>query len=192
MIDPGETHEQQAALEAALAAARGGDAAAFQRLVWPHLRAMHALARRVVGDAQLAEDVVQEALVGAWQGVGALQHAVALRAWLFQVVARRALDRVRQPAWRRRAGALDQVELPAALGPSPADDAVGRELADRLEEALERLPARQRTALHLRAREGLDYAAIAAVLRCSASAARMLVLEARRRVRERLGAHLEP
>ena len=57
---------------------------------------------------------------------------------------------------------------------------------------MERLTLRQRTALHLRAVEGLDYEAIGAVLTCSAVAARMHVLEARRKVMARLQEHLEP
>ena len=51
------------------------------------------------------------------------------------------------------------------------------------------LPARS---LHLRAVEGMDYAAIAGVLACSAVAARMHVLEARRKVMHRVREHLDP
>ena len=57
---------------------------------------------------------------------------------------------------------------------------------------MERLTWRQRTALHLRAVEGLDYAAISSVLACSAVAARMHVLEARRKVMARVKEHLDP
>ena len=46
--------------------------------------------------------------------------------------------------------------------------------------------------LHLRAVEGMDYAAVASVLECTQAAARMLVLEARRKVLARLEEHLEP
>jgi DNA-directed RNA polymerase specialized sigma24 family protein len=56
---------------------------------------------------------------------------------------------------------------------------------------MERLPSRQRVALHLRAAEGLGYDAIAAVLGVREGAARMLVLAARKAVRDRLGPYLE-
>ena len=66
-----------------------------------------------------------------------------------------------------------------------------RELQDRLDEAMERLTHRQRTALHLRAVEGMDYATISGVLNCSTTAARMHVLEARRKVLARLKEHID-
>ena len=61
-----------------------------------------------------------------------------------------------------------------------------------IDEAMERLTTRQRTALHLRAAEGLDYATIGNVLGCTPVAARMHVLAARRHVLARLQEHLEP
>ena len=76
--------------------------------------------------------------------------------------------------------------------PSPEQPALQRELHDRLDEAMERLTPRQKTALHLRASEGMDYAAIAAVMGGSAGAARMLVLAARRRIQDRMGRYLAP
>ena len=57
---------------------------------------------------------------------------------------------------------------------------------------MERLTVRQRTALHLRAVEGMDYAAISVVLQCTPVAARMHVLQARRKVMARVQEHLDP
>jgi DNA-directed RNA polymerase specialized sigma24 family protein len=57
---------------------------------------------------------------------------------------------------------------------------------------MERLTTRQRTALHLRAVEGLDYRAISQVLGGSDAASRMLVLAARRQILRRMGGHLLP
>jgi RNA polymerase sigma-70 factor (ECF subfamily) len=82
--------------------------------------------------------------------------------------------------------------VPDHLGPTPEQPALQRELRDRLAEAFERLTPRQRTALHLRATEGLDYADIARTMGCRPGAARMLVLAARRRVLERMGGYLAP
>ena len=89
-------------------------------------------------------------------------------------------------------GDINPADIPDTYAPPPEHASLARELGARLEEAMERLPPRQRTALHLRAVEGLDYEAIGAVLSCTAVAARMHVLEARRKVMARLGDHLEP
>ena len=82
--------------------------------------------------------------------------------------------------------------MPDHLDANADHDAIARELQDRLDEAMERLTLRQRTALHLRAVEGMDYEAIGGVLSCTAVAARMHVLAARRKVMARLQEHLEP
>jgi RNA polymerase sigma-70 factor (ECF subfamily) len=167
-----------------------GDRDAFRPLVRPHVDALRALARRALGDADAADDLVQEALIRAARGLAGFRGAASLRTWLFRIVVRLAAE-PRRGIRRLRPQPMPD-EIPDGLGPTPFDAALGRELRDRLEEALERLPARQRTALHLRAAEGLDYARIAEVLGCGAGAARMLVLAARKAVARRLGRYLDP
>ena len=168
-----------------------GDSAAFQALLHPHLAALLSLAKRLCRDGHWAEDLVQETLVRAFRGLPGFRGDSALRTWLFRILARLAAEPQR---WRRgeRAESLGDLDVPDHLDMRAEHDVIARELQDRLDEAMERLTARQRTALHLRAVEGLDYAAIGAVLVCSEVAARMHVLEARRKVMARLKEHLEP
>ncbi|MBL8749588.1 MAG: sigma-70 family RNA polymerase sigma factor [Planctomycetes bacterium] len=169
---------------------RAGDAAAFQPLVHPHLRGLLSLARRHCRDPHWAEDLVQETLVRAFRALPSFRGDSALRTWLFRILIRLAAEPQR---WRRGATTepLD-VDVPDHFDAPMVHDAMARELRDRLDEAMERLTAKQRTALHLRAVEGMDYAGIADVLGCSQVAARMQVLEARRRVMGRLKEHLDP
>ena len=82
-------------------------------------------------------------------------------------------------------------EIPDHLDLMPDQTALSRELGHRIDETMERLSPRQRMALHLRAVEGMDYGAIAAVLECTNAAARMLVLAARRRVLDRMRGYLD-
>lgn len=170
---------------------RQGDATAFQALLRPHLAGLLALARRHCRDPHWAEDLVQETLVRAFRALPAFRGESALRTWLFRILVRLASEPQR---WRRGepGPSLGDLDVPDALGPLAEHDAMARELQDRLAEAMERLTQRQRTALHLRAVEGLDYAAIGAVLQCSPVAARMHVLEARRKVLARVQEHLDP
>jgi RNA polymerase sigma-70 factor (ECF subfamily) len=174
-----------------LQACRNGDPQAFHSLMRPHLPALLALARRQCRDGHWAEDLLQEVLVRAYRGLPGFRGEAALRTWLFRILVRLASDPAR---WRLRDTALPlgDIDVPDHLEAMPEQEARGRELQDRLEEAMERLTQKQRTALHLRAVEGLDYAAISAVLGCSQPAARMQVLEARKKVLLRMGEHLEP
>jgi len=176
---------------ALLARFHAGDNEAFQLLVRPHLAALLALGRRLVNDAQWAEDLTQETLVRGFRALAQFRGDASIRSWLFRIEIRLAAEPSR---WQRseHARTLPEIEVPDHLGPQPERAVLQRELEHRLDEAMERLTPRQRAALHLRAVEGLDYAAIAAAMGCGASAARMLVLAARRRVLDRMGGYLEP
>ncbi len=167
---------------------RAGDHKAFQDLVRPHLQGLLALAGRQTGDAHWAEDLVQEVLVRAYGGLGAFRGDSTLRTWLFRILVRLASEPQR---WqhRERAGSLTG-EIPDHLDLMPDQTALSRELGHRIDEAMERLSPRQRMALHLRAVEGMDYGAIAAVLECTNAAARMSVLAARRSVLDRMRGYL--
>jgi RNA polymerase sigma-70 factor (ECF subfamily) len=178
--------------QAALAAARGGDIAALHALLRRHVEPLLALARRSLrGDRHRAEDLVQETLLVACRSLVAFRGDASLRTWLFRILVRLAGDPGRWHGSPLPAGRLEPGEIPDGLAVEPEHATLARELHGRIAEAMERLPARQRTALHLRAVEGMGYAAIASVLGGSAGAARMLVLSARRTVRERLGQYLE-
>lgn len=169
---------------------QAGDGAAFQPLMHPYLPALLALARRQCRDPHWAEDLVQETLVRAYRALPGFRGESALRTWLFRILIRLSAEPQR---WRRGAAAEQlEIDVPDHLDAPMVHDAMARELQHRLDEAMERLTARQRTALHLRAVEGMDYAAIAEVLGCTQVAARMHVLEARRRVLQRVKEHLDP
>jgi RNA polymerase sigma-70 factor (ECF subfamily) len=174
-----------------LRAFQAGDREAFHSLLRPHLVSLVALARRLAGDGHWAEDLAQEALVRAYRGLAGFRGEATLRTWLLRILVRLAAEPSR---WRRSepAGPMPDAGIPDVVGELPEQALHARELQDRLREALERLPARQRAALHLRSVEGMDYAAVADVLGCSTAAARMLVLAARQKVLARLGRYLEP
>lgn len=142
-----------------------GDEDAFRRLFGLHGPAATALARRVVRQPHLAEEIVQEAFLGVWrdpQGYDADRGSV--RAWLLGMVHHRAVDLVRrEEAQKRRAD-----EMVAGIRDEAADhaDDVVQELARPQEQravraALAELPAEQREVLELMYFEGLSQSQIA-------------------------------
>ncbi len=80
--------------------ARAGDAEAFGLLVDPHRRELQVHCYRILGSVQDAEDVLQETLVAAWQGLGGFEGRASLRTWLYRIATHRCLNALRSA--RRR------------------------------------------------------------------------------------------
>ena len=135
------------------------------------------LARRILGPGPDAEDVVQEVFLEAFQ----LRQRQEVGNWaglLRMMASRRALDRLRR---RRRAEPLDGLEC-ADAGSGPHETAVARELAERLREAIAKLPDGQAAVFSLRYFDELSYDQIAEALGIEPSAVGMALHKARVRL----------
>lgn len=148
--------------EAALVrAAQRGDLGAFERLMHGHAPALYTLALRSLGDAQEAEDLVQEAMLRAWNGLVSFRAEARLGTWLYRIVINLCYNRL--PQLRRQPEGLDEAwaeELPQAEDGPEALLADG-ELRRALQGAIDALPAQQRLLITLRHLEDLRYDEIA-------------------------------
>ncbi|MGH2445716.1 MAG: RNA polymerase sigma factor [Candidatus Limnocylindria bacterium] len=141
---------------------RSGDAEALGELYDRHASAALAVALRVVGGRDDAEDVVHDAFVAVWRKIDRFDaERGALRAWLMTVVRNRAIDRVRA---RRPGMGLDDADERSLLrtGPNPTWElALRRASAADLRDALSELPDEQRRAVELAYFEGYTYREVA-------------------------------
>jgi RNA polymerase sigma-70 factor (ECF subfamily) len=144
----------------------------FEQIVLPHLDAAHNLARWLVADATLAEDVVQDAVVRALNYFGTYKGGDA-RAWLLRIVRNTAYTAL---GARKRGGMMsldsadpgaDGEDHPAMQVADPADDPEAalahRQDMARLGQALAALPVELRECLVLHELEALSYKDIAQV-----------------------------
>ena len=99
-----EDDRRQSAIAGLVRASQAGDKAAFDRLVRLHQQQAMRLATGMLGDANDAAEVVQEALVKAYVRLGSLRVPGRFRVWLLRIVANEAVSRRR--AQYRRAGFL--------------------------------------------------------------------------------------
>jgi RNA polymerase sigma factor (sigma-70 family) len=157
------------------------DAARFADWVGPSLLAMTRLARRLAPYAD-PDDVVQDALVRAWQKWDQFDSALGTPSnWLLAITADRARDARRKRV--RRLHVVDETTVaPDAAAP------VSNVAADLdLDEAIGNLAGRQRLAVELHYFVGLNVDETAAVMGCAAGTVKSTLSDARGRLRQLLG-----
>lgn len=152
----------------------------FDLLLHEQSAPLHRRLTRVLGDPDLAQDVLQEALVRAWRAAPRDLDPPRLQAWLHRTASNLALDELRRR--RRRA------ELPlhdaATVAASPHGDEDGRRRA--AAQALAAMTPHQRMLLLLRYEAGLSLRDLGALLDVSEDAARKRVARARTAFRDAL------
>jgi RNA polymerase sigma-70 factor (ECF subfamily) len=188
---------------ALLAALRAGDERAFARLVDLHHAALVRVARQYVPTQEIAEDVAQEAWLGLLRGLDSFEGRSSLRTYLFRIVMNLARTRgVREarsapfsslvrgdedgpavePERFVRAptpGAGHWLSPIRAWSVSPEQAALSAEFAEKLREAIGRLPELQGRVVTLRDVEGFDAAEVCDLLGLSEGNQRVLLLRAR-------------
>jgi RNA polymerase sigma-70 factor, ECF subfamily len=185
-----EASASPAEVRALVRAAARGDTAAYRRLVETHMRAVYAVAYRIVGDADDADDVAQETFVRAWEALERYDERYAFYTWLRTIATRLALH-VRGKRRRRRTDGGESFETAAETvadtGADPVANAAAAELRMHVQEALDRLPEEQRAVVLLRGQE-MSYAEIAAALEIPVGTVMSRLARARERLRELLRA----
>jgi RNA polymerase sigma-70 factor (ECF subfamily) len=133
--------------EALVLLAARSEQSALAELYDRYGRIAYGLARRIVRDEALAEDVVQEAFLVLWRTAARfVPERGKASTWILTLVHRRAVDVVRREQRRR----TDQLGEESDRGSAGADeDAWLRFERERVQEALAKLPDQQREALEL-------------------------------------------
>ena len=163
-----------------LARIGGGEEAAFRLLVARKLPRIHGLAARLLRDPGEADDVAQDAFLRVWRQAASWRSGEArFDTWLHRVVLNLCTDRLR----RRREATVDV--LPEQVDPAlPADHGLLRdETARTVQDAIARLPVRQKEALVLHAYQDLSNIEIAGIMGISVEALESLLSRARRALR---------
>ena len=151
---------------------------------------LYGLARRVTGDNNLAEDVVQEVVTTLWSHPERFDPARgSLRAFLGVQAHRRAVDAVRREVRRAGHESREQALDPSASEPYPDQtESVG--LAEVVRQAIGRLPAPQRQAVELAYFQGCTQRELAGVLGIPEGTAKSRLRLAQAKLTEWLAPHL--
>ena len=178
---------------------QNGDAEALRSLIHEYQHRVAAAIARMAGSSCDPEEIAHEVFVRVWRFAHRYQPSAKLSSWLFTIARNLVLNDIR---YRQRHPNVSR-DIVAEDGHAPDDltpDTAARqpdavllesELQQALDDALQRLPENQRTALILRRYEGLSYDEIAAVLETSVPAVKSLLFRARSALREFLKDYLE-
>lgn len=194
--------------------AKDGDNYAFQELIAPYIRELHAHCYRMLGSLTDADDLLQETLIAAWRGLSGYAGRASFRAWLYRIATNRCLNAIRDYRRRVQSVPVPPFEPPAAsrfgdvtwLHPFPSVWA--EELAEPGPEArferreavelafitvLQRLPPRQSAALVLVDAIGFSATEVAVMLDTTPTAIKAALQRARASVaRDYVGRSHEP
>ncbi|MFG1926501.1 RNA polymerase sigma factor [Cryptosporangium sp. NPDC048952] len=144
-----------------LTAVARGDQRALEELYERHGQALLAYAVSMLGDSSTAQEAVQDTLLACWRQASGFAHRSTVRTWLFGIVRRQALGRLR----RRTEPPVDTRELAVAdAAPGPERLALARAEVAEVRVALRGLSDQHREVLWLAFGAELPQAGIAEVL----------------------------
>jgi len=203
---------------ALLAALRRGDENAFSALVDAYGAVMHRVALTFVRSNAIADEVVQEAWLGALRGLDGFEGRSALKTWLLRIVANIARTHAVREARTVPFSALELahearaehgpalpadrfqgpdaqhpgrwVSFPTSWSTEPDSALLSAETRDLIAETIARLPDGQRVVITLRDVEGWNSAEVCSVLDVTETYQRVLLHRARSKVRAALEDYL--
>jgi RNA polymerase sigma factor (sigma-70 family) len=195
MLEP--VHEAQSGEEGRyIAAARGGDLAAFNWLVLRYQTRVYNLCLRMLSDPEAAADVTQDAFISAYRAIARFE-GVNFRAWLLRIASNACLDRLRVLK-RRPTVSLDRAtendgedDAPlqvADFSPwvDPEMQVLSGEMAALLQAGLDSLPEDQRVALVLVDVQGASYEEAATITGSNLGTVKSRINRGRRKMRDYL------
>lgn len=180
-----QNESEDAALVSRVAA---GDQSALAAIYDRYHRPCYSLARRILGDERLAEDVVQEVFLVVWRDPSRFDPARgAFATWLLSTTHHKAVDAVRREQnHRKRRASSEGLAAMASDAPSVADEAWMGVRRQRVRSALGSLPDAQRQALELAYFGGYTQREIAGLTGIPLGTVKTRMLAGMRRLREAL------
>ncbi|MDH5641762.1 MAG: sigma-70 family RNA polymerase sigma factor [Nitrospira sp.] len=162
---------------------------AFGRLIERHATVIVNLAYRMVGNRAEAEDLAQEAFLAAFKALPTFRADAKFSTWLYRIASNKCMDwlRVKRPGQSQYdVDADEQLDLHIAEERTPEDLLSQQQVAEELDQAIQRLPPLYREAFILKHVEGLSYEEMEDILGVRGDTLKMRVYKGRVRLSREL------
>lgn len=159
---------------------RAGHRASFSELVKRHQRGLLRLSMRFMKDLDSAQDVVQESFIKAYEKLSLFEGRSAFKSWLYQITVNTARNKLRED--RHQFSDIEDVYL--GVEASAEKNLVHKAVSEILQNEVDQLPFKQKTALVLRVYEDLSFAEIAEIMQCPYDTAKANYRHALMKLRE--------
>lgn len=159
---------------------RNGEQKAYYEIYKLYSKAMFNICFRIVGSQEMAEDVLQEAFVNAFQNLKSFQGKSSFGAWLKRIVVNKAISYLRK-------NQLEMVMMEDNMEVADAEGINEDELVLKIEsvrEAVQRLPNGFRVVFSLYLLEGYDHKEIAEILEISESTSKTQYSRAKKKLKD--------
>lgn len=168
--------------------AKGGDKAAFGKLVQKHYEMVYAVAYGVLGNREEALDATQEVFIKVFREIGKFQGQSKFKTWLYRVSINSAIDACRR---RRPTEPIEEGAVFETQSPSPREQASQEEVHELVRKALGLLNPEHRAVLVLREWHELSYEEIAQTLQLEIGTVMSRLFYARKKLAELIGTKLK-
>ncbi len=195
-------HQEKRAEDAvAVAQVLAGDREAYALLVQRHSRGIFAIAYRVTGNEQDAEEVVQETFLRAYKNLSRFEQRANFGTWLYRIAMNCALDlkEMRDKKHPEHRVQISEDPEPGENQIQVASTAPGQEqlvfslqVKQRIAEAMALLSQTERSAFVMRHMEGRSIEEISGVLGLRTNAAKNCIFRAVQKMRQELGPLVAP
>lgn len=163
-----------------------GDAYAFEQLMTAHENRMYAVALRMCGNREDAQDCLQEAMLRVYRAISGFKGQSSFSTWVYRITMNSCLDELRRRK-SKMASSLDAM-LENGFAPSDEDDtpeqnSLRHEQRRALEKAIAGLPEDMRAAIVLRDVQGMSYDEIAQTLDANVGTIKSRISRGREKLR---------
>ncbi len=166
---------------------KSGDKKAYSILVRRHQKSLFRMSMRFVKDSDVAEDVVQESFIKAYERLASFEARSSFRSWLFQIAINTAKNKLRDS----KKNMTDIDDVPLAVAARAESNLIHVAVAELIQTHVDALPFKQKTALTLRIYEDLSFKEIADIMECPYDTAKANYRHALMKLREDLQNHQE-